>query len=200
MTRWIKALSGGLVLTLLLQFCGFSSDCAAIRDTVLRVHILANSDSDSDQQLKLKVRDAVVEAGAGLLDGVTDAETARGVLESALPTLRQAAQRCVYDNGYTYPVKAEVVNMYFTTRTYDSGTFPAGYYDAVRFTIGEGAGKNWWCVMYPPLCVSAATDKSTLSDVLDPDETAIVQNGGQYQVRFKVVEWVEAVLAFFKGK
>lgn len=196
--KWMKALSGGLVLTMVFQFCGFAADCAVIRDQVLRVHILAHSDSEQDQQLKLLVRDAVVEAGVGLLDGVSDPETARQILEQALPSLKAVAQRCVYDNGYTYPVEGEVVNMYFTTRSYEEGTFPAGYYEAVRFTIGDGEGKNWWCVLYPPLCVSAATDKDTLSQVLDEDQTALVEQGQPYEIRFKVVEWVEGLLAWLR--
>ncbi len=200
MSRWIKALAGGVFLSLLFQMCGFAGDCRAIQGQVLRVHILANSDSDEDQSLKLKVRDAVITAGAGILDGAADGESAQKQVREALPFLQQAAQQCVYDNGYTYEVQAQLTNMYFTTRTYDSGTFPAGYYDAVRFTIGEGRGKNWWCVMYPPLCVSAAMDKDSLSDVLTDTQTDVVENGQRYQVRFKVVEWVESFLSLFRDK
>lgn len=200
MSRWIKALAGGVFLSLLFQMCGFAGDCRAIQGQVLRVHILANSDSDEDQSLKLKVRDAVITAGAGILDGAADGESAQKQVREALPFLQQAAQQCVYDNGYTYEVQAQLTNMYFTTRTYDSGTFPAGYYDAVRFTIGEGQGKNWWCVMYPPLCVSAAMDKDSLSDVLTDTQTDVVENGQRYQVRFKVVEWVESFLSLFRDK
>lgn len=198
MSRWIKALAGGLLLTVLFHFYGFAADCAAIREDVVRVHILANSDSEADQALKLKVRDAVVAVGAGLLDGVADTAGARAAIGAALPQLQAVAQQCVYDEGYSYPVTAHLTTMYFTTRVYEAGTFPAGYYDAVRFTIGEGNGQNWWCVMFPPLCVAAATDKSTLSDVFTDSQTQAVQNGRQYQVRFKVVEWVEEFLTLFR--
>lgn len=196
MSRWIKALTGGLLLTLFMQFCGFAGTCSQIRQDVLRVHILANSDSEADQALKLNVRDAVLGAGEGLLDGITSREEAKVRLQQALPTLQAAAQRCVYDNGYDYPVQVQTVNMYFTTRSYESDTYPAGYYDAVRFTIGDGVGKNWWCVLYPPLCVSAAVDKSTLSD----SQTAVIQNGQRYQVRFKVLEWIEELRSSLKRK
>lgn len=200
MKRWIKALCGAVIICMVLSLCGFAGTCATVRDSVVRVHILANSDSDADQALKLKVRDAVIEAGAGLLDGVTDREQAEDRLQQALPQLIQTAQRCVYDEGFSYPVTAELTTMYFGTRTYDSGTFPAGRYRAVRFSIGEAKGKNWWCVMYPPLCVSAATDKTSLADVAGNDADTIVSDAPRYAVRFKVVEWVETILELFSKK
>ena len=195
MSRWIKALAGGLLLTLLFQFCGFTASCEGIRQTVVRVHILAHSDGEADQALKLKVRDAVTKAGAHLLIGTETAAEARKKIETALPDLQEAAQQCVYEQGYTYPVTAALTNMYFTTRTYESGTLPAGYYDAVRITIGEGQGRNWWCVLYPPLCVGAATD---LSETLSENQTDIVQNAPRYHVRFKVVEWWESFCNLFR--
>ncbi len=196
MSRWCKALAGGLLITVLVQFCSFAGVCEEIRGDVLRIHILAHSDSQEDQALKLKVRDAVLAAGEGLLDGAVSREDAKTRLQTALPALEEVARQCVADNGYAYPVRAETVNMYFTTRTYDSGTYPAGYYDAVRFTIGEGKGKNWWCVLYPPLCLSAAMDQHTLSNA----QNGVIQNGERYQVRFKVVEWVEKLRRILRGK
>ena len=193
MKRWIKAISGAVVVCMVLSLCGFAGNCAEVRESVVRVHILANSDSAEDQTLKLKVRDAVIEAGAGVLDGVTDRTQAEDRLKEALPRLIQTAQQCVYDEGFSYPVTAELTTMYFTTRTYDSGTFPAGRYRAVRFSIGKAEGKNWWCVMYPPLCVSAATDKASLADVVDNDANTIVSDAPRYAVRFKIVEWFEAL-------
>ena len=198
MSRWIKALAGGLLLSLLFQLCGFAENCEVIRSQVVRVHILAHSDSEEDQALKLKVRDAVTAAGADVLDGTETVEEARNKLEAALPSLCAVAQQCVYDNGYGYAVQGELTNMYFTTRTYDSGTFPAGYYDAVRFTIGEGKGHNWWCVMYPSLCVSAAADTDSLEDTFTDKQTDMIENSGQYVVSFKVVEWLERLFSYFR--
>lgn len=195
MSKWCKALAGGLLLTLVFQFCGFAASCDGIRQTVMRVHILAHSDSDADQALKLKVRDAVTEAGADLLNGTETPAEAREKIKRALPALQAAAQTCVYQNGYSYAVTASLTNMYFTTRTYDSGTLPAGYYDAVRIVIGEGEGRNWWCVLYPPLCVGAATD---LEQTLSAEQSDIVQNAPRYQVRFKVVEWWESFCNLFR--
>lgn len=191
MRRWIQAAAGVLVVCAVLSVCTFAGTCAEVRDSVVRLHILAHSDSDADQALKLKVRDAVTAAGAGLLDGVTTRADAEKRLQAALPELVEVAQQCVYENGFSYPVTAEVTTMCFTTRVYENGTFPAGQYHTVRFCLGDGAGKNWWCVLYPPLCVSAATDKTSLSDVMSEDACDTVENAPRYAVRFKVVEWWE---------
>lgn len=194
MARWMKAISLGLALTFLISLCGFSYDCEEIRSQVLRLHVLANSDSEEDQQLKLKVRDAVIEAAAGLFDGVRQETAAKQVAQEHLAALNRAAQQAVYDEGYTYPVTACLTRMYFETREYDAGTMPAGMYDALRITIGEGAGHNWWCVAFPPLCVASATEHATeLSDVLTDSQQAIVEQPQKYEVRLKVVEWVEDI-------
>ncbi len=198
MKRWIKVICGVVLVCMTVSLCGFAGNCATVRDSVVRLHILANSDSKEDQTLKLKVRDAVIAAGAGLLDGVTDREQAEDRLQEVLPQLIETAQQCVYDEGYSYPVTAELTTMYFTTRTYESGTFPAGRYRAVRFSIGDAKGKNWWCVMYPPLCVSAVTDKASLSDVMNKGACTIVSEAPRYVVRFKVVEWFETLLEWIR--
>ena len=177
-------------------FGQFAVQCDTIRNSVVRLHILAHSDAADDQALKLAVRDAVTAASAGLLDGVTDTQAALQTAEAALPRLVDVAQQTVYACGYDYPVSAELCRMYFETRTYGEGetvTLPAGLYDAVRFTIGQGRGKNWWCVVFPPLCVAAATDVDAMDDVLDGQQSDIVTHADRYEVRFKVVEWWESL-------
>lgn len=195
--RWIRAISGGLLLCLMLSVCGVYGECQGIRDSVVRLHILANSDSAADQALKLQVRDAVLEAAAGWLDGAADAGEALMLAQQQLPRLQAAAQQTVRDAGYSYPVKAQLCRMYFTTRQYDTVTLPAGVYDAVRFTIGAGEGHNWWCVVFPPMCVGTSVKESTLTDVLDSSQQSLVTGGSRYAVRFKVVEWVEWLLSRF---
>ncbi len=197
MKRWIKALAGGVTICLLLSLCGFGGQCQEIREKVVRLHILANSDSAEDQALKLKVRDAVTKAAAGWLDGVDTAGEALEKARECLPALQTVAQQTVYDNGYTYPVKASLCEMYFETRVYDDVTMPAGMYDAVRFEIGDGKGKNWWCVIYPPLCIGSAVKEQTLSDVLDGKQMSIVTGEGGYAVRFKIVEVFEWLFSLF---
>ncbi len=196
--RLWRAGIGGLCVCLLLSLCGFAGNCAEVRNHVVRLHILANSDSDDDQALKLQVRDAIVEAAAGWLDNVPDATAAQAVIAERLPALEQIAQQTVTEAGYTYPVKAERTRMYFTTRQYDTVTMPAGMYEAVRFTIGDGEGQNWWCVVYPPLCAGAAIKPDPLADMLDPSQTNIITDGKRYIIRFKIVEWAGQIAQLFR--
>lgn len=198
MSKFIRAVAAALVLSLAMSFCGFSGQCDQIRGKVLRLHVLANSDSDEDQQLKLKVRDTVVETAANLFDTATDEQEAVEQAEARLPEIQAAAQQRVYDEGYDYEVHATIVHMYFTTRQYDTVTLPAGMYDALRITIGSGRGHNWWCVVFPPMCVSAASDAEELDGVLDQDQEEIVTEPKKYEVRFKIVEIVEDVANQFQ--
>lgn len=198
--RMIKALSGALALCLLFSCCQLYGQCEGVRQQVVRLHILANSDTEEDQLLKYKVRNAVIEAAAGWLDEAADTDQAIAMAESCLPRLQEVAQQTVNEAGYAYPVKAQLCQMYFTTRHYDSVTLPAGMYQAVRFTIGEGAGQNWWCVVYPPLCAGAAADRRQLEDVLDPAGQQLVENGERFVLRFKVVEWVEHLMDILRSE
>ena len=194
MSRWIKALAMGLTLALMVSIGGFGAQCARIRERVLRLHVLANSDSEADQALKLKVRDTIVETAAGLFDEIENETDALERAREQLTLLEGAAQQRVYDEGYDYTVRAELCEMYFTTRQYDTVTLPAGMYDALRVTIGEGKGHNWWCVVFPPMCVSTAVEHAELEDVLDEEQQDIVENSQKYEVRFKVVELFEGAV------
>ena len=111
---------------------------------------------------------------------------------------REDMVKAVTDAGYDYSVTAHITDQWFDTRTYGEVTLPAGTYRAVEFVIGEGAGKNWWCVLFPPLCVSAATDATGIDEVLDDTGEAIVSGNRQYAVRFKIVEWIESLAALLK--
>lgn len=191
MIKWIRALAMGLSLCLALSLCGFAGECEEIRGRVLRLHVLANSDTEEDQALKLKVRDTIVETAANLFDTAADEAQALERARERLPELEAAAQQRVYDEGCEYAVTISIVHMYFTTRVYETVTLPAGMYDALRVTIGEGKGHNWWCVVFPPMCVSAATQAAELSDVLEPEQEEIVTQPKKYEVRFKIVEVFE---------
>lgn len=193
MSKFVRVLALALSLSLALSLCGFAGECEEIRGRVLRLHVLANSDSGADQALKLKVRDTVVQTAAGLFDDVENEAEALEQAKARLPEIEAAAQRRVYEEGYDYEVRATLVNMYFTTRQYEAVTLPAGFYDALRITIGEGKGHNWWCVVFPPMCVSAATQAAELSDVLEPEQEEIVTSPQKYEVRFKIVEILEDI-------
>lgn len=170
----------------------FAYDCSRVRGDVLRMHVIANSDSDEDQALKLKVRDAVLECGAELFDGTVTADEAKTRIEPKTAELEAAALAVIEREGYDYPVSVSVTNEYFSTRSYGSLTMPAGRYTAVKVVIGEGAGHNWWCVMFPPLCLPAAQEQDGNIDAfLDDDELKVVRSSTKYEPRFKIVELIE---------
>ena len=125
MRRFLKALAGGVTLCILLSLCGFDGQCQAVRNNVVRLHILANSDTAEDQTLKLKVRDAVTAAADGWFDGANGETEALAQIEKRLPALQEIAQEVVYKNGYAYPVQVKRCRMYFETRQYGNVTMPA---------------------------------------------------------------------------
>jgi stage II sporulation protein R len=189
---WEKSLCLALILTVLFSFTGLDAECEDIPNHVLRLHVLANSNSEKDQALKLKVRDRILTVCAGMLDGVKSRGDAERAVAAELPKIQSAAEDEIRRQGYRYPVRAELTNMYFTTRRYGNVTLPAGEYDALRVTIGSGKGHNWWCVLFPALCLPAAEAPAELQDVLNRNEMQIVtgKNGG-YEVKFKSVEIYE---------
>lgn len=193
------ALLCAVFLVSICSVTGFASSCAQIRESVLRLHVLANSDSDADQKLKLQVRDAVLKEGAHIFDGSLTAGEAEQAIEKAIPRLERAARSEVIARGYTYDVHITVSEEYFDTRTYeDEVTLPAGRYRAVRVIIGEGEGHNWWCVMFPPMCLPAAQGGVELDDVLDKQEEKIVRSNPKYEPRFKIVEWIERLREYLR--
>lgn len=174
------------------NFTVFAQQCGDIRQKVFRLHILANSDSTADQALKLKVRDQILAVSGSLFATTGGKAEAEAEVKKNIGKIQQIAQQEVYKEGYKYPVHARIVHMYFNTRTYGNVTLPAGDYDALRITIGKAAGHNWWCVLFPPLCLPSAEGKQKMDDVLTGGEAGIVQNGGQtYVFKFKTVELFE---------
>ncbi|MBO5936420.1 MAG: stage II sporulation protein R [Clostridia bacterium] len=188
----LKAIDISVFVTLIICIIAtvsFENDCKGIREEILRLHVIANSDSDADQQLKLSVRDAVLKAGETVFSGSEDIISAEGRIAENTGVLLNCAKQTIAELGYDYDVKIELKRSYFPTRVYDDITLPAGYYKAVRIIIGEGKGKNWWCIMFPPLCLPAARDnKETVSDFLTDEEMQIVTANHKYEVRFWLIE------------
>ena len=176
-----------------LSVVGFSKSCEGVRENVLRMHVIANSDSKEDQALKLKVRDAILERGKELFDGSLRAQEAKARLEPKRDELIKTAQDVIKNEGYDYPVTVEVVNEYFATRAYGEMTMPAGKYNAIKVIIGKGEGKNWWCVMFPPMCLPAAQNRTreNIDVFLDEGEARVVKSNIKYEPRFKIVELIE---------
>lgn len=189
------SLFAGLLIAIIFSITGFASTCEEIRGDVLRLHVIANSDSDEDQQLKLKVRDAVLKAGKNIFNGSVTKENAEEKIENEKEILIKAAKKVIKENGVDYDVEITVTDEYFNTRTYENVTLPAGKYKAVRVLIGESAGKNWWCVMFPPLCIPAA--ETNIDLYFSDKEVKLVETNPKYEVRFKIIEIYESIKNHF---
>lgn len=198
MKMFIKSACIAFVLAVIYSMLPFQAECAQISNEVFRLHILANSDSDADQSLKLKVRDRVLDYTEELFKNADSKETAEELISQNLQSIADTAYDEVLKNDYDYCVKAEITNMHFSTRYYENYTLPSGNYDALRITIGEGKGHNWWCVMYPSLCISSAEEQDQKAhEVFDSEQYDIVKNE-QYQYKFKIVELFEELCSVFK--
>lgn len=185
-----------LVIAVLLGAAPFYDSCRELYSDVFRVHILANSDSAADQSLKLAVRDRVVAECADRFDGCTGKEQALEITLAHLDEIERIAQDEVRARGFDYTVTAEVDEMYFDTRYYENFTMPAGQYDALRLNIGDAGGSNWWCVIYPTLCIGASCS-DRMHDSLSEGEYRVV-TADKPDFRFKIVEWFEGFLNWFR--
>ncbi len=193
----IKSACVAFVLAVIYSMIPFQAECKEISNDTFRLHILANSDSEADQALKLKVRDDVLQFTKSLFENANSKQEAESLVSANLQAIANTAYQSVLKNGYSYNVKAEVTQMYFTTRYYDNYTLPSGKYDALRLTIGEGEGHNWWCVMYPSICISAEEEKDAKAkEAFDDTQYDIVKNDS-YRYKFKIVEIFEQICSWF---
>lgn len=166
-----------------------------VYDSVIRLHVLANSDSDEDQALKLLVRDAVLGEAQTVLRNVTTRAEAESVLAGHLDEIESAALACLKQNGSNYVVKVSLGDEEYPTRVYENLAFPSGEYLSLRVMIGEAQGQNWWCVLFPPLCLSAATTKAQAEEIflsagLSEQQYRIITDSEntKYKLRFKILE------------
>lgn len=164
---------------------------AVYSDTV-RLHILANSDSTEDQALKLAVRDAVLCEFGKELSSSEDAEVARDRLHEALPKIKEFCEAEIARQGYRYDVSVTLGEEWYDTREYDSFTLPSGIYTSLIIAIGSGNGQNWWCVMFPPLCLDIATESAPKDDAVKKysDEEFTLISGNGYRAKFKILELI----------
>lgn len=154
---------------------------------MIRLHVIANSDSDADQSMKLLVRDAVLARATELLSDSSDMADAWHRLRDALPSLEQTASAAC---GGAYPVRAELGEAEFPLKEYDGFALPAGRYPALRVILGDGAGRNWWCVVYPPLCTAACTDleQTAIDAGLSDDDVRLITEQDGCVLRFRTIE------------
>lgn len=185
-------LLGIIGFTALGAFRTFAASCARVQTEVLRLHIPANSDSEEDQAVKLKVRDCLLEEFGERLSGGDLAEAEKKARE-LLPEIERRAEEILVENGFYYGASAELADMRFTTREYDRLILPAGEYRALRVTLGSGSGHNWWCVIFPQLCLPAVSYSEGESD---PNVGSVLDSFGKPQkikVKFAFYEWLENI-------
>ncbi len=189
----ITSLAVGLFVSLIFNYAGFAEKCEEVSGKVLRLHIVAASDSEEDQALKLKVRDMLLKSSADIFDGSVNVDNAVNLITPRLPELKCIAENVIRENGYNYKVSVSLKNEYFTTRRYDSFTMPPGEYKALRVVIGEGKGHNWWCVMYPSMCLPGAAAEDNAKSILGGKLYRFIGKNPQFEPRFKIIEIYESL-------
>ena len=198
---WEAALLLAFGLTLTAGLWSSASQ-SALADRVLRLHVVANSDSAADQSLKLQVRDAVLVQASPLLKGLHDPAEAEEALLPHLDELAAAGRSVLVQAGCHDTVSVSVEDQWFPTRNYDTFSLPAGNYRALRVVIGEGKGQNWWCVVFPPLCLASVTEEVTEtaadSGLSDDQISLITGRDGQYVLKFRIIEWWQELLQKWK--
>lgn len=202
MMKWIKRL---LILVLAASVvtggAGLLRDQETLEEGLLRLHVVANSDAPEDQAVKLRVKDAVVSMLEETMEAMPTVEEARAYLETHLPQIEETANRVLKELGSGLEAVVTFARERFPTREYDTFRLPAGVYQALRITIGAGEGHNWWCVLFPSLCVPASTQgftaaaeasgmSQTLAGTLAGDTTG-------YEIRFRLLDWLGEVKASF---
>ena len=192
--RFLISAVAGLVITSVVA--DYSQRAMAdITGSVVRLHIMANSDADADQGLKLKVRDDVSEFLAPLLEQSQSVEETKSIISQNIKNIEEEAQKSIKKHGYTYGATAVLDKFDFPQKSYEDVTFPAGNYDALRIVIGEGKGHNWWCVLYPQLCFTVSENgelssqsQKKLKNVLTDDEYNLITSKGNIRFKLKILE------------
>ena len=178
-----------LVATLMIAFIPTEAE-AKIYDDTLRLHILANSDSTEDQSLKFEIRNRLLSKYGNELKSPDGISGAISIINTLLPFIEEDAKNWITELGYNYSVRVTLTEEWYDTREYEGFTLPKGTYTSLRVIIGNGEGKNWWCVMYPPMCLELACEAAPSDDgiINYTDEELKLINGGKYNVKFKILE------------
>lgn len=187
----------------------YANNCStAIKNDVFRLHIIANSDLEKDQELKLKVRDNIISYMNNICKNISSKEDAISMAQNHINDFKLIADRTISENGFNYTSSVEIGNYKFPTKYYGDITLPSGYYDALEIKLGENLGQNWWCVLYPSLCfvdVSSGTvpesSKEELKSTLSDEEYALIsENTPTYNFKFKLVELFSSSFILSKNK
>ena len=186
----------GLICAIALSFSRFEVRCDELRQNVLRLHIIANSDEVCDQELKLAVRDEILKNSVDIFKDCSDVASACEMAQTQLDNIGAIANNVIKENGFNYDADVSVGDAYFDTREYDDFTLPAGTYKSLIVNLGDGKGKNWWCVVFPCVCVPTA-DGAELSDSVSIEAANTAENAPKYEIKFKTVELYEKLKKIF---
>lgn len=182
-----KAILFGLTFSIFISLANFNNSCINLKENILRLHILANSDSYLDQQIKLEVRDEILKRSGNLFENTNSLNDAKQIANNNLDSFEKIANDVL--KGKKYKAKAKIGKSFFETRDYDTFTLPAGIYDSLIITLGEGKGHNWWCVVYPSVCLGSSS--KNLDKTVNPKSNYIATHPKKYKIRFKTVEIYE---------
>lgn len=185
-----------------------SSISTGLSENIFRLHILANSDSEEDQNLKLKVRDEIIKYMKTLSEGMSDKNAVIAISKEHTNDFIEIAENVIHDNGYDYPVNIEIGNFYFPTKYYGNISLPAGNYDALKIEIGNAEGQNWWCSLFPPLCFVGVSSgiidsegEGYLKENLSEEEFELISNSSSdVEFKFKIVEILNEKTEQFENK
>lgn len=176
------------IICLFISTYNLDKSCDGIREGVLRLHIIAASDSERDQSIKLKLRDEILLKGKEIFSSSKTKADAQEKIKEHLDEVKKDAESFLKENGYPPQVKVSLEKSFFSTRKYESFTLPAGIYDALKIVIGKGEGENWWCVMFPALCVPAAENPDEALDAILNEKQKEIITSEKYEIRLWFVE------------
>lgn len=177
-------LFSGFILAIIFSFMGFNASCEALSDKLIRLHVVANSDSDDDQEIKITVKDEINEYTETLMASAENLESANDILVCELESIEKIANETLVNLGVNYKAEVTLTEEYFGTRVYDNFTLPAGYYSSLMINLGEANGQNWWCVVYPMLCTGTALEEA---ETLDKSEVELIEDTPK--IIFWIYEW-----------
>lgn len=200
MLKFLRVAGAFAVIAAVIWFCGVFQDRQTLSEQIVRLHVVANSDSEEDQELKLRVRDAVIDTLSDAMTGLKDVDDVKAFLRENLEMIQSAARKILDEAGISDTVSVTLTQEAFDTRVYDTFTLPAGVYESLRITIGEGEGHNWWCVVFPRLCTPVTSSEfedaavgAGFSDTL----SVTVSNDDGYEIRFFLLECLGRIQNFF---
>lgn len=188
MKRHLRRIALLLFAVICVYGWGIATDSQTLRDQLLRLHVVGASDSKEDQDVKLLVRDAVLQSLEEGLADLKDVDAAMDYVARMLPKVETAANRCLAAAGFDDTVSVSLTEEAFPTREYDTFSLPAGIYKALRVVIGEGEGQNWWCVVFPQLCAGTEAEFVETASVAGMSDELTAALEGDYEIRFWLLE------------